>query len=197
MARLALKPDSSFFRKIAIGAIGTRTVCADLATRGHQIVELERGSLDTKLWKDVKRKRVRIPDLVCERCGLRVESRAKTKPELSMSHSLTDEARAWDFGMIETDCIAFPVCQAIDEKQWAVGKLGVESSYWHEKNRVRWKAEEGVNYFRVATFRSTAHARTMTKGVTEGSETIIAWKAIFSSRTGTVESVGGESRPIR
>jgi len=197
MARLALKPDSSFFRKIAIGAIGTRTVCAELATRGHHIVELERGSLDTKLWKDVKRKRVRIPDLVCERCGLRVESRAKTKPELSMSHSLSDEARAWDFGMIETDCIAFPVCQAIDEKQWAVGKLGAESSYWHEKNRVRWKAEEGVNYFRVATFRSTTHARTMTKGVTEGSETIIAWKAIFSSRTGTVESVDGESITIR
>lgn len=49
--------------------------------------ELERGSTDTKLWKDVKRKRVRIPDLVCTKCGLRVESRAKTAPDLSMSHS--------------------------------------------------------------------------------------------------------------
>ena len=80
MAHFAFKPDSSFFRKIAVGAVGARAVCTDLGTRGHRMVELERGSTDTKLWKDVKRKRVRIPDLVCVRCGLRVESRAKTGP---------------------------------------------------------------------------------------------------------------------
>jgi hypothetical protein len=67
MARLAFKPDASFFRKIAIGAVGTRAVAEDLAGHGHQIDELERDSTDTKLWKDVKRKRVRIPDLVCRR----------------------------------------------------------------------------------------------------------------------------------
>ena len=65
MPRLAFKPDSSFFRKIVIGAVGTRTVATHLAAHGHDMVELERGSLDTKLWKEVKRKRVRIPDLVC------------------------------------------------------------------------------------------------------------------------------------
>jgi len=63
VARLSLKPDSSFFRKITIGAVGARAVAHDLAARGHSIAELERGSLDTKLWKDVKRKQVRIPDL--------------------------------------------------------------------------------------------------------------------------------------
>ena len=35
MPRLALKPDSSFFRKIALGAIGTRRVAQDLGARGH------------------------------------------------------------------------------------------------------------------------------------------------------------------
>ena len=90
MARLALKPDSSFFRKIAIGAIGTRAVVDDLAAHGHQVDELERGSTDTKLWKDVKRKRVRIPDLVCRCCGLRIESRAKTKAELYFACAETD-----------------------------------------------------------------------------------------------------------
>src|SRR5208337_5131094 len=99
MARLAFKPDSSFFRKIAIGAIGSRAVCQDLSRHGHNAIELERGSTDTKLWKDVKRKRVRIPDLVCTICGLRIESRAKSKPELSMSHSPTETERSWDFGM--------------------------------------------------------------------------------------------------
>jgi hypothetical protein len=110
MPRLALKPDSSFFRKIAIGAVGTRAVTADLTQYSHNTAELERGSLDTKLWKDVKRKRVRIPDLVCSSCGLRVESRAKTKAELTMSHNPNEDARAWDFGMVDGDYIAFPVC---------------------------------------------------------------------------------------
>ena len=51
MARIAFKPDSSFFEKIVRGAIGTRAVCDDLRHHGHTMVELERGSLDTKLWK--------------------------------------------------------------------------------------------------------------------------------------------------
>ncbi|MGA2000457.1 MAG: hypothetical protein ABSG52_10720 [Terriglobales bacterium] len=111
----AFKPDSSFFRKIVIGTIGSRAVCADLNKRGHRVVELERGSTDTKLWKDVKRKRVRIPDLLCLDCGARIESRAKSKAELSMSHSPTQVERAWDFGMVDADIVAYPVCEAVDE----------------------------------------------------------------------------------
>lgn len=41
MPRLALKPDSSFFRKIAIGAVGSRAICTDLSLHGHNMVELE------------------------------------------------------------------------------------------------------------------------------------------------------------
>lgn len=121
MPPLALKPDSSFFRKIALGAMGSRQVAQDLERLGHRIVEFECGAMDTKLWKDVKRKRVRIPDLVCELCGLRVESRAKTRPDLSMSHSPSDHDRAWDFGMVNADVIAFPVCKAAEEEQWSNG----------------------------------------------------------------------------
>src|SRR5258708_12221751 len=99
MPRLALKPDSSFFRKIAIGAIGSRAICTDLSSHGHNMVELERGSTDTKLWKEVKRKRVRIPDLVCTLCGQRPETRPKPKAELSMSHSPTAPAPPSNFGL--------------------------------------------------------------------------------------------------
>src|SRR5438093_9580883 len=174
MPRLLLKPDSSFFRKIAIGAVGTRAVSADLSGYGHEIIELERGSLDTKLWKDVKRKRVRIPDLVCRNCAERVESRTKTKPELSMSHSFTDEARAWDFGMVDRDLVAFPVCEAVQDDYWSAGRLGTESSYWHERNWIRWQCKPWINYFSVSAFRATPHTTSATKGVTEGSQTIIA-----------------------
>ena len=197
MPRLAFKPDSSFFRKIVIGAVGTRTVAANLAAYKHEIVELERGSLDTKLWKEVKRKRVRIPDLVCLRCGVRVESRAKTKPELAMSHSASEEARSWDFGMVDSDWIAFPICEAIDEKFWSVGKLNENSSYWHERNWIRWNSHSYINYFTVRAFRSTPASATSTKGVTEGSETTLAWDAVFVSRPAVVEVLEGQRLTVR
>ena len=192
MPRLALKPDSSFFRKIALGAVGSRRVAQDLDRRGHRIAELERGAMDTKLWKDIKRKRVRILDLVCERCGLRVESRAKTKAELSMSHSPTDRERAWDFGMVDSDVIAFPVCKAGEERLRSSGRLKEPVSYWHERNWIRWHPEGKVNYVRVGQFLAFPPGSAATKGVTEGSETSVSWKTRFSSRTGVVESIQGQ-----
>ena len=197
MPPLALKPDSSFFRKIALGAVGSRCVAEDLGLLGHDMIELERGAMDTKLWKDVKRKRVRIPDLVCTRCGVRVESRAKTRTELSMSHSPTDHERAWDFGMVDSDVIAFPVCKIGEETLVGTGRLKESVSYWHERNWIRWRAEGKVNYVRVAQFRALPPGTSATKGVTEGSETSVGWKARFSSRTGTVTSVQGQRITIR
>jgi len=186
--RLSFKTDSSFFRKIAIGAVGARAVRDDLQNRGHVIFELENGSTDTKMWKDIKRKRVRIPDLVCANCGLRVESRAKTKPDLAMSHSSTDAERAWDFGMVDDDVIAFPTCRSVAETDWSRGQLQNDQSYWHSRDRVRWATNSYINYIRVGDFRGVLHSRSSTKGVVEGSETSIVWDAIFSTRRGIVES---------
>jgi hypothetical protein len=161
------------------------------------MMELERGSTDTKLWKEVKRKRVRIPDLVCVRCGQRAESRAKTKAELSMSHSPTDQERAWDFGMVDGDYIGFPVCEALDEKYWSSGRLQTDNSYWHERNWVRWQLKGQINYLRVATFRGSPHTKVSTKGVTEGSETSVSWDSVFASRDGAVEKLEGHKITIK
>ena len=99
--RNAFKTNASFFRMLALGAVGAQTVQQHLNGLGHRIVELERGALSTKIWRDVKRKRVRIPDLCCTACGVRIESRAKTSPDLRMSHSTGDAERAWDYGMLD------------------------------------------------------------------------------------------------
>ena len=192
MPPLSLKPDSSFFRKIALGAVGCRHVAHDLERLGHHVAELERGAMDTKLWKDVKRKRVRIPDLVCQLCGLRIESRAKTKPALAMSHGSSDHERAWDFGMVNADIIAFPVCKAEEDERWSVGRLKEPVSYWHERNWIRWYPAGKVNYVRVAQFRAVPPDGETTKGVTEGAETSVKWKAWFSSRDGVVESIADQ-----
>ncbi len=181
-ARLSTKPDASFFRKIVVGAIGTRAVINDLRPYGHEFIELERGSTDTKLWRGVKRKRVRIPDLVCRNCGQRIECRAKTKNDLAMSHSPNDEERTWNFGMVGTDWIGFPVCTAIEEVDTTIGRLKGSGSFWNEVNRIRWTTNTSVNYFTVAEFEKHQHNRSSTKSGAEGAETFIQWKATFCTK---------------
>ncbi|MFQ6048111.1 MAG: HEAT repeat domain-containing protein, partial [Phycisphaerae bacterium] len=121
---------------------------------GHEFVELERGSLDTRIWKDVKRKRIRIPDLVCKRCGVRIESRAKLKAELAMSHSPADAERSWDYGMVPSDWIAFPVCVPQKEHAWSEGSLRDGRSLWRERSWTRWATCGTINVFSVDSFRS-------------------------------------------
>jgi hypothetical protein len=48
LGRRSFKTDESFLDKLAIGAIGARTVSADLQRQHHEPIELERGSMDYK-----------------------------------------------------------------------------------------------------------------------------------------------------
>lgn len=113
MSRRAFKTDVSFLEKISAGATGTTQVFVDLKRQGHSPIELERGSMSFKIWKKIKIKRVRVPDILCVRCGIRVESRAKTDLQVTMSHSISDPMRGWDFGLTDGDFIA----RARDEKE--------------------------------------------------------------------------------
>lgn len=187
----AFKANASFFRMIALGAVGAQVVQDHLAKLGHQMVEIERGSLSTKIWKDVKRKRVRIPDLCCTSCGVRVESRAKTKPDLRMSHSTQDAERAWDYGMVGGDWIAFPVLTS-EEDYWSRGGLEAERSHWRERILTSWRAEGYLNLFSVESFRGAAFEQIGRKGVTEGSEVQIKWSARFAPAEGYVARLDGE-----
>ncbi len=103
------KSDDSFLRKLAVGAEGTNTTIDILKEMGFSPIELERGSTGFKIWKKIKIKRVRVPDILCLNTGLRFESRGKTKLEISMSHSLNDPKRAWDAGMRDDDFVSIVV----------------------------------------------------------------------------------------
>lgn len=81
------KNDESFLEKLALGAAGTNATIRRLKELGFSPIELERGSTGFKIWKQIKIKRIRVPDILCLDTGIRFESRAKTKPEISMSHS--------------------------------------------------------------------------------------------------------------
>ncbi len=161
------------------------------------MVELERGSTNTKLWKDVKRKRVRIPDLICKNCGRRVESRAKTKPELSMSHSDSDQERSWDYGMLDDDWIAFPISVLTTSAAWSKGIFRDKAAYWHERDWSQWNVEGKINYFTVNALRRIAPDATRRKGVTEGSELTLTWNAKFATCSGKAEALVGRVIKIR
>lgn len=114
--RRAFKTDISFLEKISAGATGTARVFEDLKEKGHVPIELERGSMSFKIWKGIKIKRVRVPDILCVKCGKRVESRAKTVLQITMSHSFSDPERGWDFGLTDDDFIAFVKCSKSGER---------------------------------------------------------------------------------
>ena len=110
------KRDDSFLEKISIGAVGTQKVFEHLKQDDHIPIELERGSMSYKIWKKIKIKRIRVPDILCVNNGIRIESRAKTKLEITMSHSVSDPERGWDSGLKDNDYVALVVCKKIGER---------------------------------------------------------------------------------
>lgn len=109
------KSDDSFLKKIAVGAAGTNATITQLKKMGFMPIELERGSTGFKIWKKIKIKRIRVPDILCLNTGLRFESRGKTKPEISMSHSLNDPKRVWYAGMRDDDFVSIVVFEQNDD----------------------------------------------------------------------------------
>ena len=186
--RNAFKTNASFFRMLALGAVGAQTVQQHLNELGHRIIELERGALSTKIWRDVKRKRVRIPDLCCTACGVRIESRAKRSPHLRMSHSTGDAERAWDYGMLDSDWVAFPILSPEQDVR-DMGALESRRSLWRERILTSWVGSGHINVFRVAELRNAPFTQRGQKGVTEGSELQIEWNARLAPEDGHITSV--------
>lgn len=175
MTQRSFKTDESFLEKLAIGAIGTQKALENLTQQGHKPVELERGSTGYKIWKSIKIKRVRVPDILCINSGIRVESRAKTNLVISMSHSSADETRGWDFGLKNEDYVALVVCE----------KSGEEP--------IDWIADENVQYIKVADLRDALDANKVIqerpKGVQEGFETRLTWPCSVASSDGTITEI--------
>lgn len=187
-SRNAFKTNASFFRMLALGAVGAQTVQQHLNELGHRTIELERGALSTKIWRDVKRKRVRIPDLCCTSYGVRIESRAKTSPDLRMSHSTGDAERAWDYGMLDSDWVAFPIL-SLEQEVRDMGALDSQRSLWRERILTSWVGSGHINMFRVSELRNAPFTPLGQKGVTQGSELQIKWNARFAPEDGRITSV--------
>ena len=67
-----------------MGVVGVQQTMCHLEDAGFQPIELERYCASNKIWA-TKVKRLRLPDILCIRTGLRVEVRAKTDLRIRMS----------------------------------------------------------------------------------------------------------------
>lgn len=166
------KSDDSFLRKLAVGAAGTNATIDRLKAMGFNPIELERGSTGFKIWKKIKIKRVRVPDILCLNTGLRFESRGKTKLEISMSHSLNDPKRAWDAGMRDDDLVSIVVFKQNDDSS------------------VDLKQISPIHFVSVKDMRKAFAAGqvsiTQPKGVEEGSEIRVMWTCAAANQRSVV-----------
>ena len=172
------KSDDSFLRKLVIGASGTNATIEKLKGMRFNPIELERGSTGFKIWKKIKIKRVRVPDVLCLDTGIRVESRGKTKLEISMSHSPTDPKRTWDYGMHENDWVSI---------------VQFDQS---EDNPTDVKQISPVHFIRVGDMKRSypeGVSVTKPKGVDEGSEVRLIWKTAVANKISIVSEIDGEN----
>ena len=171
------KSDDSFLKKLAVGAAGTNATIENLIAIGYSPIELERGSRGFKIWKKIKIKRVRVPDILCLRTGLRFESRGKTKVEISMSHSLKDPKRTWDAGMHDDDYVSIVVLNQTDDAPTYPERVSP------------------VHYVSVRSLRDAFNSNQVTitkpKGVEEGSEIRVVWTSASANKDSIVQEVTG------
>jgi hypothetical protein len=164
---VGLKADEDFLRYLTMGAVGCAAVARDLGGRHHHdVAELERYTMSNKLWQ-TKVKRLRLPDLMCLACGLRVEARAKSKLEIKLSDSETAVARQWDAGLRGEDLVAFMKC-------FRDGDLVVPA--------------DRPEYFTVRDLRDSVTSSKLgpRKSASEGSERDRKWPARVPTGPGTV-----------
>ena len=169
------KSDDSFLRKLAVGAVGTNATINRLKAMGFNPIELERGSTGFKIWKKIKIKRVRVPDILCLNTGIRFESRGKTKPEISMSHSLNDPKRAWDAGIRNDDLVSIVVFVQNDDSPIDLKQI----------SPVHFVSVRDMGQAFVAKQVSI----TQPKGVEEGSEIRVVWTSAAANYRSIVSAV--------
>jgi len=182
---MGLKADASFLRFVTMGAVGALSAIEHLRELGFEPMELERYCTSNKIWQ-TKVKRLRLPDLLCRRTGVRFEVRGKSALAVKMSHAEHNPDRAWDAGLRDDDVAAFI---------W-VG----------EPADGRFAAPHPPVCFTVRDMRATSHLARLgpPKSASEGAERDLEWPTTVPKKAGRVTRLQpgklsifkhGEARP--
>lgn len=170
---MGLKADTSFLRFLSMGAIGVRQTMKQLRASGFSPIELERYCGSNKIWM-TKVKRLRLPDLLCVRTGLRLEVRAKSDLKIRMSDAPNNPERTWDAGLRDDDLTAF-------------------IAILEDENGKQRSAEMPV-FFTIRALRQSVDESRLgpPKSASEGAERDRTWPAVVPTCDGTVQSVSAE-----
>jgi hypothetical protein len=169
---MGFKTDTSFLRFLTMGALGVRTTVVQLKAEGFKPIELERYCGSNKIWM-TKVKRLRLPDLLCVRTGVRFEVRAKSDLKIRMSDAEKNLERRWDAGNRDDDLIAFIAMRPEGDG---------------------WRAAEKAVFVDFDCLRKSVAETTLgpAKSASEGAERDRVWPSIVPSRNGTVQTVSKE-----
>jgi len=167
---MGFKADTSFLRFLSMGAIGVRQTMHQLEGLGFKPIELERYCASNKIWS-TKVKRLRLPDLMCVKTGLRLEVRAKSDLKIRMSDAPNNPDRVWDAGLQDDDLAAFIAC-------------------FDNGNGFFTPADE-ASFFRIGDLRATVDQSKLgpPKSASEGAERDRTWPASIPKRDGHVLEV--------
>lgn len=166
---MGFKADTSFLRFLTMGAKGVHQTMNQLTGIGFMPIELERYCGSNKIWA-TKVKRLRLPDILCVKTGLRVEVRAKSDLKIRMSDAPANPDRVWDAGLRDDDLVAFIAC---------FDTLGGPTP-----------ATEAT-FFTVDSLRKSVHMSKLgpPKSASEGAERDRTWPATVPSRDGRILEV--------
>ena len=140
-----------------------------LKETGFEPIELERYCTSNKIWT-TKVKRLRLPDILCVKTGLRVEVRAKSDLQIRMSDAPGNPDRHWDVGMRDEDLAAFIACA--------------------DDNGTPIPATKPVFFGYRDLRKSMSRSRLGDpKAASEGTETARTWPSIVPKRSGVVTEV--------
>ena len=155
-----------------MGAVGVHRTLRRFRDLGFEPIELERYCGSNKIWT-TKVKRLRLPDLLCVKTGMRVEVRAKTDLKVRMSDAPANPERAWDAGLRDDDIVALIACFEADD--------GPEP------------ADDAV-CFTVGSLRASVVRSRLgpPKSASEGAERDRTWPATVPTRDGVVLKVTDE-----
>ncbi len=173
---MGLKTDTSFLKFVSMGAIGVRQTISQLQALGFRPIVLERYCDSNKIWT-TKVKRLRLPDLLCIRTGLRVEVRGKSDLQIRMSDAPNNPDRTWDAGLRDDDVAAFIAILQVGTIQ---------------------RAADEAALFTIRSLReSVAHSKLgAAKSASEGAERDRTWPAIIPSADGVVREITPEKLKV-
>lgn len=165
---MGFKADASFLKFLTMGAVGVQQVVKQLRDLGFQPIELERYCASNKIWT-TKVKRLRLPDLLCIKTGLRIEAKGKSDLTVKMSHAEHNLDRSWDAGLNPQDLIAFIKCYTEDTIC----------------------AAESALFFAVGDLQANIHSAKLgpPKSASEGAERDLTWPCIVAKKDGEVLDV--------